>query len=92
MTGPLEPPPRMHADEVMVDDDLVRFLLEEQFPAWARLSLERTSSTGTDNAIYRLGPDLGLRLPRIRWAVAQVTREHEWLPRLARRRLEAVLG
>lgn len=73
----------MHADEVIVDDDLVRRLVAEQFPAWAALALQRMPSTGTDNAIYRLGTDLGLRLPRIHWAVEQVRKEHEWLPRLA---------
>ena len=39
--------------------------------------------TGTDNAIYRLGPDYGIRLPRIGWAVGQIAKEAEWLPRLA---------
>ena len=40
-------------------------------------------STGTDNAIYRLGPDYGIRLPRIGSAVGQIAKEAEWLPRLA---------
>jgi len=74
----------MHADEVDVDDGLVRRLIAEQFPEHVDLPLRRARSTGTDNAIYRLGPDLGLRLPRIDWAVQQIGKEHEWLPRLAR--------
>jgi aminoglycoside phosphotransferase (APT) family kinase protein len=75
----------VHADEVMVDDDLVHALLVEQYPEWADLPLKRMASTGTDNAIYRVGDDLGLRLPRIDWAVGQIGKEHEWLPRLAPR-------
>lgn len=73
----------MHADEVFVDDDLVRALVSEQHPKWAGLALRRMSSTGTDNAIYRLGDQLGIRLPRIHWAVHQVERERQWLPCLA---------
>lgn len=73
----------MHAGEVVVDDDLVRRLVGAQFPRWAGLRLQRMASTGTDNAIYRLGHELGLRLPRIQWAVDQVAKEAEWLPRLA---------
>lgn len=38
---------------------------------------------GTDNAIWRLGDDLAVRLPRIHWATGQIDREAEWLPRLA---------
>lgn len=73
----------MHADEVEVTDDLVRRLVDDQFPAWADLPLRRMPSTGTDNAMYRLGDDLGVRLPRIHWAVQQVERERMWLPQLA---------
>ena len=55
----------MHADEIDTDASLVRRLLASQFPQWADLSIERVSSGGTDNAIYRLGDDLAVRLPRI---------------------------
>jgi hypothetical protein len=74
---------RMHADEVLTDVPLVRRLLAEQFPEWAELSLERVPSSGTDNALYRLGADMVVRLPRIDWAVAGLQRELEWLPTLA---------
>lgn len=74
---------RLHADEVDVDDDLVRALLADQAPAWAGLPLRAAASTGTDSAVYRLGDDLGVRVPRIGWAVPQIAKEREWLPRLA---------
>jgi aminoglycoside phosphotransferase (APT) family kinase protein len=73
----------MHTEEIEVDGDLVRGLVSDQFPRWAGLSLEPIASTGTDNAIYRLGRHLGIRLPRIHWAVSQIAKESQWLPRLA---------
>jgi aminoglycoside phosphotransferase (APT) family kinase protein len=73
----------MHPDEVETDAELVRRLLASQFPDWAGLPIERVASDGTDNAIYRLGGELAVRLPRIQWAAEQPKKEHEWLPRLA---------
>ena len=77
--------PRMHEDEVDTDADLVRHLLATQHPQWADLPIERVPSAGTDNAIYRLGDDLAVRLPRIHWAVDLVAKEQRWLPVLAPR-------
>ncbi|MEO6063531.1 MAG: aminoglycoside phosphotransferase family protein [Thermoflexales bacterium] len=74
---------RMHIDEVDTDVALVRRLLAAQFPAWAELPLAPVRSAGTDNALYRLGDDMAVRLPRIGWAVGQVETELRWLPRLA---------
>jgi aminoglycoside phosphotransferase (APT) family kinase protein len=73
----------MHVDEVVTDVPLVRRLLAAQFSTWADLAIERVASSGTDNAIYRLGDDMAVRLPRIAWAVGQVEKEARWLPRLA---------
>ena len=72
----------MHDGEVAVDEHLVAALLAEQFPAWGGLPLARVTSTGTDYAVFRLGADLSVRLPRIGWAVDQVHRDAEWLPRV----------
>jgi aminoglycoside phosphotransferase (APT) family kinase protein len=74
---------RMHADEVDTDVDLVRRLLLAQHPQWADLPIEPVASYGTDHAIYRLGDDMSVRLPRIGWATAQPERECTWLPKLA---------
>lgn len=72
-------PPRVHADEVDIDAALVADLLRSQFPEWAGLPLRRVPSTGTDNAIYRLGDEMAIRLPRIHWAVGQIDKEYDWL-------------
>ena len=61
----------MHADEVATDAELVRRLLRDRFPSWAELPVTRVTSSGTDHAIYRLGDDLAVRMPRIGWAVDQ---------------------
>jgi aminoglycoside phosphotransferase (APT) family kinase protein len=72
----------MHADELAIDEPLVRRLLAEQFPEWAELPLARVEPSGTVNAIYRLGAELAVRLPRVLgWSPDD--RELEWLPRLA---------
>ena len=75
--------PRMHDEEVEIDEALVRHLVDTQFPALADRPLTVVEPWGTDNAIWRLGPDLVVRFPRIHWATAQVEREATWLPRLA---------
>ena len=74
---------KMHADELAIDAPLVRRLVATQFPQWGDLLIEPVPSAGTDNAMFRLGPDLAVRLPRIHWAVDDVEKEHAWLPRLA---------
>jgi aminoglycoside phosphotransferase (APT) family kinase protein len=73
----------MHVDEVSTDVALARRLVAAQFPDWAQLPIEPVRSAGTDNALYRLGDDMVVRLPRIHWAVAGEDRQREWLPRLA---------
>ncbi len=74
----------MHAGEVVADAALVRRLVAEQFPRWADLALTPVQSAGTDNAIFRLGPDLCVRLPRIDYAERQIEKECAWLPKLGR--------
>lgn len=73
----------MHADETAIDISLVGVLIAEQFPHWQGLALEPVLSAGTDNAIFRLGADLAVRLPRIGAASGQIDKEYLWLPRLA---------
>jgi Phosphotransferase enzyme family len=76
---------RMHADEVETDAALVRRLLTDQFPRWASLSIDPVPSWGTDNALYRVGDDMVVRLPRIERSVHALVKERTWLPMLAPR-------
>jgi len=60
----------------------VRKLLDSQFPEYAGLPLEALPSPGTDNAIFRLGADLTVRLPHVDWAVHGPAREVAILSKL----------
>ena len=74
---------KMHDNEVSTDAALVARLLSAQFPQWADLPIEQVLSAGTDNALYRLGDDLVVRMPRIDWAIGDAEKEFRWLTRLA---------
>ncbi|HKO24724.1 MAG TPA: aminoglycoside phosphotransferase family protein [Chloroflexota bacterium] len=74
---------RMHADEMDTDVALVRRLVAGQFPQWGDLTVEPVRSAGTVHAIYRLGPDMVVRLPRVERATSSLEKEIQWLPRLA---------
>jgi aminoglycoside phosphotransferase (APT) family kinase protein len=74
---------RMHADELDLDEALVRRLVAGQFPDWAELPLRRIEPSGTVNAIFRLGDELAVRLPRHKGPTEPGGKELEWLPRLA---------
>ena len=76
---------RMHHDDVETDAGLVRRLLAAQFPRWADLPIEPVEPQGTDNAIYRIGEDMVVRLPRRRRTAVTLEKERAWLPRLAPR-------
>jgi aminoglycoside phosphotransferase (APT) family kinase protein len=73
----------MHPGEIDIDASLVRRLLREQFPHLAEQSITAARSTGTVNAIYRLGDELCVRLPRLEAYAESIDREWNWLPRLA---------
>ncbi|MFE9094056.1 aminoglycoside phosphotransferase family protein [Streptomyces sp. NPDC007264] len=79
------PTAKMHPDELDVDSALVRRLIAEQFPRWAGLPVTEVPSAGTDNAMFRLGDDMVVRLPRRPDGARQVAKEQRWLPRLAPR-------
>ncbi|WP_093798214.1 aminoglycoside phosphotransferase family protein [Streptomyces sp. Wb2n-11] len=74
---------RTHADGADIDVSLVRRLVDGQFPQWAGLPVEPVVSSGTENAMYRLGEDMAVRLPRREGAAGDVEGEQRWLPRLA---------
>jgi aminoglycoside phosphotransferase (APT) family kinase protein len=73
----------MHEGEVATDPALVGRLLAAQFPELAGRPIRAVRSTGTVNAIYRIGDDLCARLPRVAAGAGDLDREWQWLPRLA---------
>ena len=69
--------------EANIDRSLLARLVEEQFPHWSGRSIAEVPSSGTDHAIYRLGDDMAVRLPRRQRAAGMIGKEQCWLPRLA---------
>jgi aminoglycoside phosphotransferase (APT) family kinase protein len=74
---------RMHADELEIDEALVRRLLADQFSEWADRPLRRVEHQGTVSAVFRLGDELALRLARRDGPTEPGGKELEWLPLLA---------
>ncbi|WED44349.1 aminoglycoside phosphotransferase family protein [Legionella cardiaca] len=78
---------KMHENELEIDEYLVNALLVSQCPHWAHLPLKAVASSGTDNALFRLGDNYVVRLPRIEWAPGSIKKnidkENEWLPKIA---------
>ena len=75
--------PKIRPGEIHIDGPLVRRLLAKQFPQWADLPVTKVRSAGTDNAMYRLGDDMAVRLPRVPDAAENVGTEQRWLPQLS---------
>jgi aminoglycoside phosphotransferase (APT) family kinase protein len=72
------------AAEVALDSAFVAGLLAEQHPDLAHLPLQAVDA-GWDNALFRLGDDLAVRLPRRAAAAPLIVHEQRWLPLLADR-------
>ena len=72
----------MPAAEVPISVELVRALVAEQHPDLAERTIE-FASEGWDSAVFRLGDDLGVRLPRRKINADLVPNELRWLPVLA---------
>ena len=74
--------PAKPAAEVDLTTRLVRELIADQQPDLAALPV-RLVAHGWDNATFRLGDDLAVRLPRREAAAHLVEHEQRWLPTLA---------
>ncbi|HEX7744032.1 MAG TPA: hypothetical protein VF462_02055 [Micromonosporaceae bacterium] len=55
--------PRLHVDQVDIDQSLARRQLAEQMPAYAALPMRQVRSGGTDNVVFRLGDEFAVRMP-----------------------------
>jgi aminoglycoside phosphotransferase (APT) family kinase protein len=78
----------MHADELRIDAAVARDLVAAQFPRWRDLQVHRLASSGTDNAIFRLGDRLAARFPLRGTEPPMIRRELE-SEAVAARELEA---
>jgi aminoglycoside phosphotransferase (APT) family kinase protein len=69
----------MHIDVPLVVD-----LIAAQFPQFEGLPVSRVEPGGNDNRTFRIGAELSARLPSAAGYVPAVSKEHRWLPELAR--------
>ena len=53
----------MHPDQIEVEPDTVRQLVDEQFPQWQSLPIRELAASGTVNALFRIGDCLVARFP-----------------------------
>jgi aminoglycoside phosphotransferase (APT) family kinase protein len=68
----------LHADELPIDVALVRTLLGRELPALTTLPLHPLPSSGSSNALFRLGDELLVRLPRQPGGSASIDKEARW--------------
>lgn len=73
---------RLHHNELLIEAGLVRDLVDRAFPEYASLPLSRLPSSGSSNALFRLGNELLVRLPRQPGGSATIEKEARWLPRV----------
>jgi aminoglycoside phosphotransferase (APT) family kinase protein len=72
------------AADIRVEPALIRALLQEQHPDLAGRPLVELGE-GWDNAVFRLGDDLAVRVPRRAVSATLIEHEQRWLPELSRR-------
>jgi len=65
---------------IEIDAALVKQLIRTQFPQWAELPVAPVENGGWDNRTFHLGDRMSVRLPSAPHYVAQVEKEHRWLP------------
>lgn len=70
----------LHEDELAVDANLVRKLVDHNFPQWADLPLTRLGASGSTNVQFRLGDTLLVRLPRQAGGSSGIDKEFRWTP------------
>jgi aminoglycoside phosphotransferase (APT) family kinase protein len=68
---------------VEISEDLVRRLVNGQFPQWSHLPITPVATQGNDNRTFRLGDHLAVRLPSHDRYVAAISKEDRFLPMLA---------
>ncbi|WP_274366019.1 aminoglycoside phosphotransferase family protein [Paenibacillus thermotolerans] len=60
--------------------ELVRRLIDSQFPQWSDLSIRPVEKSGHDNRTFRLGSEMTVRLPSHERYASAVEKELTWLP------------
>jgi aminoglycoside phosphotransferase (APT) family kinase protein len=67
----------MHPDQLTVSAEIVRGLVNAQFPQWRHLPVTGVSAQGTVNALFRIGQELAARFPLQRGDAKEMRRHLE---------------
>src|SRR6476646_3598083 len=70
----------LHCNEIPIDIELVRTMVDRVMPDYADAPVRRLASSGSTNALFRLGDELLVRLPRQPGGSAAISKEAAWLP------------
>jgi len=70
----------LHSDEIPIDAELVRRLVGRAMPAYADAPVRRLALSGSTKALFRLGEELLVRLPRQPGGSQDISKEATWLP------------
>lgn len=77
----------MHDGELLIDKQIARGLIDEQFPQWRSEPIHAVAGAGTVNVIFRIGDDLAARFPLVMDAAndtrSSLTREASTMRELA---------
>jgi aminoglycoside phosphotransferase (APT) family kinase protein len=68
--------------QLIIDECLVRQLIQTQFPKWQHLTISKILPGGWDNRTFRLGDEMLVRMPSAAKYALQVEKEQAWLPTL----------
>lgn len=72
----------LHNTEAKLSLEVVKQLLNEQFPEWSHQTIHPLSHQGTDNVMLKLGENKILRFPRTQRSEESLKKEFLWLPKL----------
>jgi len=67
----------------LFDANFANRLVSKQFPNFANFLIQPLASGGTDNAVFRLGNELAIRIPVASYAGGQLQKEIDLLPRFS---------
>ena len=70
----------LHSDEIPIDAEVVQRLVRRAMPAHTDAPVRRLASSGSTNALFRLGDEFLVRLPRQPGGSASISKEATWLP------------
>ncbi|WP_042351372.1 aminoglycoside phosphotransferase APH(3') [Bacillus massiliigorillae] len=69
---------------IEIHTELVKQLIQDQFPQYAHLPVYPVAKSGNDNRTFHLGDQMTVRLPSGKDYAPQVEKESTWLPHLAK--------